>query len=54
MTTTAPHRKISWLLQAPQVRDFRAPRWFDRLPVWTSTGGVLLVLTAISVVLRTR
>ncbi len=54
MTTTAPRRKIPWLLQVPQVRDFRAPRWFDRLPVWASTGGVLVVLIAISVVLRTR
>ncbi len=58
MATTTPRRsaprRVPWLLQAPQVRDFHAPKWFDRFPVWVSTGGVLLVLTAISVVIRTR
>ncbi len=54
MSTTAPRRKLPWLLQAPQVRDFGAPQWFERLPVWVSTGGVLLILMAISAVLRTR
>ena len=54
MSTTAPRRKLPWLLQAPQVRDFGAPQWFERLPVWVSTGGVLLILVAISAVLRTR
>lgn len=54
MTTTAPRRRPPWLLQAPQVRDFHAPKWFDRLPAWASTGGVLLFLMAISAVIRTR
>jgi mannosyltransferase len=36
------------------VRDFSAPAWFERLPVWVSTGGVLVFLMAISAVLRTR
>ncbi len=54
MSTTAPRRKLPWLLQAPQVRDFGAPQWFERLPVWVSTGGVLVILMAISAVLRTR
>ena len=36
------------------MQEVHAPRWFDRLPRWVSTGGVLLVLTAISVVIRTR
>jgi mannosyltransferase len=54
MNTTAPRRKLPWLLQAPQVRDFSAPRWFERLPAWLSTGGILVILVAISAVLRTR
>jgi hypothetical protein len=54
MTTATPRNTLPWILQAPQVRDFHAPTWFDRLPRWVSTGGVLLVLIAISIVLRTR
>jgi hypothetical protein len=54
MTTATPKRALPWLLQSPEVRDFHAPRWFDRLPRWVSIGGVLLILVAISVVIRTR
>ncbi len=36
------------------MRDVHAPKWFDRLPRWMSTGGVVVVLTAISAVIRTR
>jgi hypothetical protein len=54
MTTATPRRSTPWLLQAPQVRDVHAPKWFDRLPRWASTGGVLVVLIAISAVIRTR
>jgi hypothetical protein len=55
MTASTPTRtKTPWLLQVPPIRDFHAPKWFDRLPAWASTGGVLVVLMAISAVIRTR
>src|SRR5579859_7047609 len=55
MTTTTHERTgTPWLLQSLPVRDYRAPKWFERLPVWASTGGVLAFLIAVSVVLRTR
>jgi hypothetical protein len=55
MTTASPSRpKSPWLLQVPAVPDFHAPKWFNRLPTWASTGGVLVVLIAVSVVIRTR
>ncbi len=54
MTTAAPARPLASLLQAPPVRDFHAPRWFDRLPRTLSTGAVLIVLVAVSAYLRTR
>ena len=49
MTTTfaAPRRTI------PDF-DLRTPEWVDRLPPWLATGGVLLLLTALSVFVRTR
>jgi mannosyltransferase len=54
MTTASPRRSVPWLLQAPQVGDVHAPKWFDRQPRWLSTGGVLVVLLAISAFIRTR
>ncbi|HEX4012097.1 MAG TPA: glycosyltransferase family 39 protein [Solirubrobacteraceae bacterium] len=56
MATTAPRtrRPLGSLLDVPEIVDVRAPRWFDRLPRWASTGGVLLILIAISAVIRTR
>lgn len=54
MSTATPTRSASRLLQAPSVRDVHAPKWFARLPRWASTGGVLVVLLAISTVIRTR
>jgi mannosyltransferase len=56
MTTATPpkSRRLSSLLEVPEIVDVRAPRWFDRLPRWASTGGVLLILIAISAVVRTR
>jgi mannosyltransferase len=54
MPTTTPRRTLPWLLQAPAIRDVSAPGWFERLPRRVSTGGVLLLLIAISAVLRTR
>jgi hypothetical protein len=38
----------------PQVLDVREPSWLERYPRWVTTGGFLLVLTAISAVIRTR
>jgi hypothetical protein len=63
MATTTPRktsrretarRALPWLLQIPSIRDFHAPKWVDRLPRWMSTGGVLVILMAISAVIRTR
>jgi mannosyltransferase len=47
-------RAVPWLLQAPAVPDLHAPRWFHRLPPAVRTGGILLVLLAISAVVRSR
>src|SRR5947208_1944447 len=38
----------------PAVADAREPRWFARLPIWASTGGVLVLLLALSTFIRTR
>jgi mannosyltransferase len=54
MSTPTSRRTLPWLLQAPAVRDVSAPEWFERLPRRVSTGGVLLILIAISTVIRTR
>jgi len=51
MSTTEPRRTIS-LLRVPPIRDYGAPEWFERLPGWLSTGGVLVVLLAISGFIR--
>ncbi len=40
------------LLRVPAVRDFKAPGWFERLPGWAGSGGVLVLLLAISGVIR--
>jgi mannosyltransferase len=54
MSTTTPRRSVPWLLQAPEIPDVHPPRWFRRLPVWLSTGAILLVLVAISALVRSR
>lgn len=54
MSTSAPRRTAPWMLQGPATGQVRAPAWFDRLPRWVSTGGVLLVLLAVSAFIRTR
>lgn len=54
MSTATPHRRMPWLLQAPGVPDVHAPQWVNRRPQWLVTGSVLLVLMAISAVLRAR
>jgi hypothetical protein len=54
MTTASPRRPLPWLLQAPEVPDVHAPAWWNRLPVWLSTGSVLVALMAISAFIRTR
>src|SRR5881275_2561117 len=48
-TVTAPRPPA-----VPTVADVREPRWLERTPVWASTGGVLVVLVAISTFIRTR
>jgi mannosyltransferase len=54
MTTATPRRPLSSLLAVPPVREVHAPGWFQRLPVWLSTGGIVAVLVVISAVLRSR
>jgi mannosyltransferase len=53
-TATRPHRPLSQLIGIPPIREVHAPRWFNRLPTWLSTGGIVFVLMVISAVLRTR
>src|SRR5438309_11496702 len=38
----------------PSVADAREPKWFARLPIWASTGGVLVLLLALSAFIRSR
>ncbi len=47
-TVQAPTRGI------PRVLDFREPGWLERIPTWASAGGLLVVLMAVSAVLRTH
>jgi mannosyltransferase len=55
MTTAAPQRTLaSALLEVPPIRDVRPPGWFERLPRRVGAAGVLLVLVAVSALLRTR
>jgi mannosyltransferase len=54
VTTAAPKRSLSALLDVPPIRDVQPPHWFQRLPRRVGTGGVLLFLVVVSVVLRTR
>lgn len=42
------------MLQSPVIADVHPPGWFQRLPRWASTGGVLIVLVAVSAFVRTR
>jgi len=53
-TATRPHRPLSQVIGIPPVREVHAPAWFNRLPTWLSTGGIVLVLMVVSTVLRTR
>jgi mannosyltransferase len=55
MTTAAPRRPLaSILLDLPPIRDVGPPAWFERLPRRVGAAGVLLVLVAVSALLRTR
>jgi mannosyltransferase len=60
MTTATPPRRpsarhaLGSLLDVPPIAEVHAPAWFERLPRKLTTAGVLLVLVAISAVLRTR
>lgn len=54
MTTATPPRPLPSLLEVPEIVDVHAPRWFDRLPRWATTGGVLVFLMALSAFIRTR
>jgi mannosyltransferase len=48
MAVSAPPRGI------PRVLDFHEPERLQRIPVWVSTAGLLVVLIAISAYLRTH
>jgi predicted membrane protein len=54
MAIDAPPRPQRSLLAPPPIREVHAPQWFHRLPRWASIGGVLFLLIAASVALRTR
>jgi mannosyltransferase len=59
MATAAPpqgsrRRALASLLWIPPIVEVHPPGWFDRLPRWLTTAGILVVLLAISAVLRTR
>ncbi len=47
-TVATPPRAI------PKVAEVREPKWFERMPVWASTGALLVVLVAASAFIRTR
>jgi uncharacterized membrane protein len=49
-TTVAPEPSRA----IPRVPEVRQPRWLERYPTWLVTGAFLVVLMAISAVLRTR
>lgn len=51
MATTAPERPDS-LWRIPEIIDYRAPGWFERLPRRVATGGVLLFFIAVSAFIR--
>ena len=48
-TVAAPRRRT-----LPRLDRRFLATWFEQLPTWLSTGGILLVLLAISAYLRTR
>jgi mannosyltransferase len=60
MATTAPsprhraRRALAPLLEIPPIVEVHPPGWFERLPRRLTTAGILVVLMAISAVLRTR
>ncbi|HEY2439487.1 MAG TPA: glycosyltransferase family 39 protein [Solirubrobacteraceae bacterium] len=60
MSTVTPPRRptarqaLGSLLEVPPIAEVHAPGWFERLPRKLTTAGILLVLVAISAVLRTR
>ncbi len=59
MTTAAPpqrprRRALASLLNIPPIVDVHPPGWFERLPRRLTTAGIVLLLVAISAVVRTR
>ena len=61
MATTAPPprrhraaRALAPLLEIPPIVEVHPPDWFERLPRRVTTAGILVVLLAISAVVRTR
>lgn len=54
MATVKSRRPLLSLRQAPTIGDFEAPNWFERLPKGVGTAGILIVLVAISALIRAR
>ena len=60
MATTAPPPRprtrtaLASLLEVPAIVEVRPPGWFERLPRKLTTAAILVVLVAISAVVRTR
>jgi hypothetical protein len=48
-TVTAPPTRA-----IPRVPDVREPGWLQRVPTWVSAGALLIVLMALSAIVRTR
>src|SRR5438270_2175517 len=49
MATAAPPRPI-----LPEIPDVRSPAWLQRIPPRVGASAVILLLTAVSVYMRTR
>jgi uncharacterized membrane protein len=49
MATLAPPRP-----RTPSITDVHPPSWLQRLPAWLTAGAALVVLTSISLFMRTR
>jgi mannosyltransferase len=61
MATAAPPKRpgararaLGSLLEIPPIAEVHPPGWFDRLPRRVTTAAILVVLVAISAVVRTR
>ena len=54
MATATPPTPLPGLFKVPEIVDARVPRRIARLPVWLTTGAVLVFLIAVSAFIRSR